>query len=183
MVTRCCCILRPWKGLWLYLEVRRHEWLPPSRSAWSAPLLYRRFLKNRQFSDHLGAGLSGLFDQEMGVPQGSVLSVTLFALKINSIVKAISPGVECSLYVDDFLIFYRSKYILLSSISSALLTCYHTGLPLTASNSQAAKQCVCKCIHTVLQTSLSSSESRTYAQWHSHSCCSANKIPRSHFWQ
>jgi len=47
----------------------------------------------------------------MGVPQGSVLSVTLFALKINSIVKAISPGVECSLYVDDFLIFYRSKYI------------------------------------------------------------------------
>ena len=28
--------------------------------------------------------LSGLFDQEMGVPQGSVLSVTLFALKINS---------------------------------------------------------------------------------------------------
>jgi len=45
-----------------------------------------------------------MFDQEMGVPQGSVLSVTLFALKINSIVKAISPGVECSLYVDDFLI-------------------------------------------------------------------------------
>ena len=52
--------------------------------------------------------LSGLFDQEMGVPQGSVLSVTLFALKINSMVKAISPGVECSLYVDDFLIVYRS---------------------------------------------------------------------------
>jgi len=47
----------------------------------------------------------------MGVPQGSALSVTLFALKINSIVKAISPGVECSLYVDDFLIVYRSKYI------------------------------------------------------------------------
>ena len=44
-------------------------------------------------------------------PQGSVLSVTLFALKINSIVKAISPGVECSLNVDDFLIVYRSKYI------------------------------------------------------------------------
>ena len=52
-----------------------------------------------------------MFDQEMGVPQGSILSVTLFALKINSIVKAISPGVECSLYVDDFLIVYRSKYI------------------------------------------------------------------------
>ena len=36
---------------------------------------------------------------------------TLFGLKINSIVKAISPGVDCSLYVDDFLICYRSKHI------------------------------------------------------------------------
>ena len=43
-------------------------------------------------------------------PQGSILSVTLFGLKINSVVKAISPGVECSLYVDDFLICYRSKH-------------------------------------------------------------------------
>ena len=56
------------------------------------------FLKNRQFSVRLGACLSRLFDQEMGVPQGDVLSVTLFALKINLIVKAVSPGVECSLY-------------------------------------------------------------------------------------
>jgi len=47
----------------------------------------------------------------MCVPQGSILSVTLFGLKINSIVTAISPGVECSLYVDDFLICYRSKHI------------------------------------------------------------------------
>jgi len=31
----------------------------------------------------------------------------------------------------------------LSAIYSALLTCYHTGLTLMASNSQAAKQCVC----------------------------------------
>ena len=54
---------------------------------------------------------SPVSDQEMGVPQGSVLSVTLFALKINSIVKANSPGIECSLYVDDFLIVYHSKYI------------------------------------------------------------------------
>ena len=47
----------------------------------------------------------------MSVPQGSILSVTLFGLKINSVVKAISPGVECSLYVDDFLFCYRSKHI------------------------------------------------------------------------
>ena len=47
----------------------------------------------------------------MGVPQGSLLSVTLFALKMNSIVSTLSPDVECSLYVDDFLICYRSKYV------------------------------------------------------------------------
>jgi len=45
------------------------------------------------------------------VPQRSILSVILFALKINSIVKNLSPGVECSLYVDDFVICYRSKFI------------------------------------------------------------------------
>ena len=46
----------------------------------------------------------------MGVPQSSIQSVTLFALKINSVVKAICPNVECSLYVD-FLICYRSNHI------------------------------------------------------------------------
>jgi len=75
------------------------------------PLFIESFLKNRQFHVRLGSSYSDLFDQEMGVPQGSILSVTLFGLKINSIVKAISPGVECSLYVDDFLICYRSKHI------------------------------------------------------------------------
>jgi len=75
------------------------------------PCFIEGFLKNKQFSVRLDACLSGLFDHEMGVPQGSILSVTLFALKINSIVKTISPGIECSLYVDDFLIVYRSKYI------------------------------------------------------------------------
>jgi len=59
----------------------------------------------------VGSCLSQLYDQEMGVPQGSIVSVTLFGLQVNSIVKAISPGAECSLYMDDFLICYRSKYI------------------------------------------------------------------------
>ena len=76
------------------------------------PFFIESFLKNnRQFHVRLGSSYSDLFDQEMGVPQGSILSVTLFGLKINSIVKTISPGVECSLYVDDFLICYRSKLI------------------------------------------------------------------------
>ena len=47
--------------------------------------------------------------QEMGVPQGSVLSVTLFNIKINNIVKNINSGTNCVLYVDDFLICYRAR--------------------------------------------------------------------------
>jgi len=89
----------------------------PRESLWNVglrgrlPLFIESFLKNRQFHVRLGSSYSDLFEQEMGVPQGSILSVTLFWLKINSIVKAISPGVECSLYVNDFLICYRSKHI------------------------------------------------------------------------
>ena len=35
--------------------------------------------------------------------------VPLFCLKMNNIVKCLNPGVDYSLYVDDFLICYRSK--------------------------------------------------------------------------
>ena len=65
------------------------------------PSLSKAFYKTRQFQVRLGSHISDVFDQEVDVPQGSILSVTLFALKINSIVKSVSPGVECSLYVDD----------------------------------------------------------------------------------
>ena len=40
-----------------------------------------------------------------------LLSVTLFCLKINSIVKTLLPDTECSLYVDDFLIFFHSRHM------------------------------------------------------------------------
>ena len=47
--------------------------------------------------------------EEMGVPQGSVLSVTLSNIKINNIVKNINSETNCALYVDDFLICYRAR--------------------------------------------------------------------------
>ena len=75
------------------------------------PTFIEGFLQNRNFQVRLGSCLSRVYDLEMGVPQGSILSVTPFGLKINSIVNTLSPGLECSLYVDDFLICYRSKYI------------------------------------------------------------------------
>ena len=75
------------------------------------PHFTERFLSNRNFKIRVGTTLSDLQGQEEGVPQGSILSVTLFSIKINNIVKALNPGVDCSLYVDDFLICYRSQYM------------------------------------------------------------------------
>ena len=75
------------------------------------PHFIDNFLSNRNFKVRVGTTLSDLQGQEEGVPQGSILSVTLFSIKINNIVKTLNPGVDCSLYVDDFLICYRSKHI------------------------------------------------------------------------
>ena len=75
------------------------------------PNFIDNFLCIRCFKVRVGTLLSDMQGQEEGVPQGSILSVTLFSIKINNIVKALSPGVDCSLHVDDFLISYRSKHI------------------------------------------------------------------------
>ena len=75
------------------------------------PSFISSFLSDREFKVRVGSTLSDLHEQEMGVPQGSILSVTLFNIKINSITKCLAPGVDCSLYVDDFLICYRSKHM------------------------------------------------------------------------
>ena len=68
------------------------------------PNFIDNFLSNRCFKVRVGTTLSDLQGQEEGV-----LSVTLFSIKINNIVKALNPGVDCSLYVDDFLICYASR--------------------------------------------------------------------------
>lgn len=65
------------------------------------PLLIMDFLQDRKFQVRVGSGYSRVFHQEMGVPQGSVLSVTLFLIAINTVVKEITGQANVSLYVDD----------------------------------------------------------------------------------
>ena len=69
------------------------------------------FLNERQFRVRVGNTFSNPHEQEVGIPQGSILHVTLFSVKINNIVKSVCPGVECFLYVDDFRICYRSRHM------------------------------------------------------------------------
>ena len=76
------------------------------------PIFIGKFLSDRTFQVHLGTILSDkIFHQEEGVPQGAILSTTLFNVKINNLVKQVDPGFECSLYVDDFVIMYKSPTI------------------------------------------------------------------------
>ena len=75
------------------------------------PLFIKFFLSERKFRVRVGISLSDFYDQEMGVPQGSILSVTLFIVKINSITSYIRNGVDKSLFVDDFGVSYRSKHM------------------------------------------------------------------------
>ena len=57
------------------------------------PLFIQNFLSERKF------------------PQGSILSVTLFIVKINSLTRCIRNGVDKSLFVDDFGVSYRSNHM------------------------------------------------------------------------
>ena len=67
------------------------------------PKYIAAFLQNRYFKVKVGSSLSSRYEQKNGVPQGAVLSVILFALKINGIVKKIpnNPNTIKSLFVDD----------------------------------------------------------------------------------
>jgi len=70
------------------------------------PLFVSGFLKNRSFQTRVEGVLSAPKIQETGVPQGSTLSVTLFAIKINSLHKSIPNSLFSSMYVDDIQIAY-----------------------------------------------------------------------------
>ena len=72
------------------------------------PNFISNFLSDRSFNVRIGSTLSDTFNQEQGVPQGSIWSPTLFNIKINNIVKCVNDA-DSSLYVDVFSIFHKSK--------------------------------------------------------------------------
>ena len=75
------------------------------------PIFIKNFLFKRTFRVHVGSTLSDLQNQEVGVPQGSILSITLFSIKINNIVKRLNPSIDWALYVDNFVIYYQATYM------------------------------------------------------------------------
>ena len=51
----------------------------------------------------------------MGVPQESILSFTLFSIRINSLAEVLRDGMQGSLHVDESVICYESTITALSS--------------------------------------------------------------------
>ena len=73
------------------------------------PLFIKAFLSRRYFQVKIGNTLSEKKLQEEGVPQGSVLSVTLFALAINGIAQVIPSDILATLFVDDFSVSFSAS--------------------------------------------------------------------------
>ena len=67
------------------------------------------FLKNRSIQVRVNGFLSNKFHLQNGVPQGSVLSVTLFLIAINDIVRTVQSPVKFSIYADDITVFVTGK--------------------------------------------------------------------------
>lgn len=75
------------------------------------PKFIEDYLTDRKFRVRVGQDMSDQFEQKMGVPQGGVLSCTLFSIAINTVVEVVKQcfGVTCSLYVDDKRISFAAK--------------------------------------------------------------------------
>lgn len=67
------------------------------------------FLKDRTFQCMIGSTLSNIYKQENGVPQGAVLSVSLFLIVINDILNQIKKPSKALLYADDLIVYCKGK--------------------------------------------------------------------------
>ena len=68
-------------------------------------------LSEKKFWFRVGTSLSDFYDQEKGVPEGSILSDTMFIVMTNINTSCIRNGTDKSLFVDDFGVSYQSKHM------------------------------------------------------------------------
>ena len=102
--------------------------------------------------------------QNQGVPQGSILSVTLFNIKINSITNYLNTGVEKYLFIDDFCITSTSRYIrsaehqLQQGINKINKWAMITGLKISKTKTLCIHFCQLRKMHYNLKLNLDGSE-------------------------
>ena len=83
--------------------------------------------------------------QEIGVPQGSILSVILFMIKINEITTYLPQEIDGSLYVNDILVCYSSKNMI--TIERKMQQCINKILKWTMKNGFKISSNKTKCMH------------------------------------
>ncbi|GFT76744.1 probable RNA-directed DNA polymerase from transposon X-element, partial [Trichonephila clavipes] len=117
------------------------------------PTFIQHFLKLRTFRVRLAGTLSAPFTQAEGVPQGSILSVTLFICHISHILNVLSPSIQASLYVDDLQISCEGSDMRLierqlqTAVNNILKWCDTNGHSISASKSCCVHFCRKRGIH------------------------------------
>ena len=72
--------------------------------------LIRELIDERWIKVRVGESISQSRQTDLGIPQGGVLSVTLFLVAINGILEELGNGVDGSLFADDLAIYITTKY-------------------------------------------------------------------------
>lgn len=67
------------------------------------------FLENRQFKVSINGSTSSTREFESGLPQGSVLSCSLFNLAIEKLLQPVKPPVKALLFADDLVVYVTNK--------------------------------------------------------------------------
>ena len=134
------------------------------------PIFTDEFLSERLFKVRVGPTLSELHQQEMGVPQGSILSPALFSIKFNSIVKSVVMT-PCLWTILPY-VFGAGRYKEWRELCNYVSTVFKIGSPKMASSFYPLKQ------HVYILVD------RTYYPTGqiSYQSCQRSNIPWSDFW-
>lgn len=102
-------IERAFDMTWRYGIMRKiHSW----GFRGNLPKFLSDFMHNRIFRVRLGDTLSTVRPLENGIPQGSILSVTLFLIAINDIAAGLTMPVNALLYADDLILYTADEFVI-----------------------------------------------------------------------
>ena len=104
--------------------------------------------------------MSDLYDQEQDVPQGAVLSTTLFNVKLYDIINCLDYKTDGSFYVDDFCICFRSKNV--RTIERHLQQCLNRIEAWATRNGFKFSKSKTQCVHFCQQRKYTMTQLSTY---------------------
>ncbi|GFT69252.1 probable RNA-directed DNA polymerase from transposon X-element [Trichonephila clavipes] len=120
------------------------------------PIFIFNFLAVRYFNVRIGHSSSHKFIQDQGVPQGSVLSVTLFNIHMSNILHQLPPSVRGMLYVDDLQVSCLGSDMRLierqlqTTVNRLVQWCDQNGHTISPSKSSCVHFCRKRNLHLIL---------------------------------